>query len=48
MNNGGDIPDPNEYPDTPNEYPTDPEPLEPGYPATPEPEPSEVPEPDME
>lgn len=37
--------EPNEFPDKPNEYPSNPEPLEPGYPGVPEPEPSQRPEP---
>lgn len=47
MNNGGEIPEPNEVPGTPDEYPVNPEPTEPGYPATPEPEPKDTPEPDF-
>ncbi len=40
-----EIPEPNEFPDVPNEYPSNPEPIEPAYPGTPEPEPSQAPEP---
>jgi hypothetical protein len=41
-----EIPDePYEFPDEPQEYPLNPEPIEPGYPGTPEPEPSQAPEP---
>ncbi|BCA95049.1 hypothetical protein TUM19329_14100 [Legionella antarctica] len=44
--NSSEIPEPNEIPDEPNEYPSRPEPIEPTYPGTPEPEPSQAPEPD--
>jgi hypothetical protein len=46
LNNGDEIPNPDEYPEVPNEYPSNPEPLEPDYPVTPEPEPIEIPEPE--
>lgn len=45
--NDNEIPEPNELPETPNEYPANPEPLEPSYPPTPEPEPSDAPEPNF-
>ena len=45
--NNSEIPArPNEYPDVPKEYPLNPQPLEPGYPGTPEPEPIQRPEPE--
>jgi hypothetical protein len=40
--------DPFEYPEEPMEYPINPEPLEPGYPELPEPEPIQTPEPGYE
>lgn len=40
--------EPSEYPEQPLEYPDNPEPLEPGYPELPEPEPSQTPEPGFE
>lgn len=38
MKNPTEIPNPNEFPDTPDEYPVNPEPLEPELPGIPEPE----------
>lgn len=44
-----EIPDaPYEYPAEPEEYPFSPDPVEPGYPELPEPEPSQTPEPGYE
>lgn len=40
--------EPSEYPEQPLEYPDNPEPLEPGYPELPEPEPVQIPEPGFE
>lgn len=45
MKNSGEIPEPNEIPDFPDEYPSNPEPIEPGDPNRPEPEPMQTPEP---
>lgn len=39
---------PDEIPSVPNEYPVNPEPIEPGYPGSPEPEPIDTPEPNGE
>lgn len=44
-----EIPDkPDEYPEVPMEYPFEPDPVEPGYPELPEPEPIQKPEPGFE
>ncbi|MCW8386055.1 hypothetical protein OQJ18_02170 [Fluoribacter dumoffii] len=48
MKNGGEIPNPNEFPEEPDEYPFEPQPYEPDVPGSPEPEPSQPSEPDLE
>ena len=46
MTNNSEVPEtPNEYPVVPDEYPVEPVPIEPAYPGSPEPEPSDAPEP---
>ena len=46
MNNSEIPDDPYEFPTEPLEYPANPQPYEPGYPDSPEPDPSQIPVPE--